>query len=1494
MPRLLRNAAIGFAIAVSATCGDKNPLSVESNHPPVVAAVQLTVDEDSGGVADVLAAARDADGDSLVLAGWGQGSHGAVAREGAGLRYTPVANYNGPDAFPFTVGDGQGGEAQDTVHVTVRPVNDAPVAADDSARGSEDSPLDVDVLANDTDVDGDSLFIASAMDGGHGASLIDAGRLRYVPEANFSGTDTLRYVVEDGDGARDSARVVVTIVPVNDAPVATDDSVSVNEDDSVTVDVLANDSDADGDSLAVASVADPAHGQAAVEGGAVRYTPAANYNGADSFSYVVSDGNGGADTAAVTVTVVAANDAPVALADSATVAEDGTALIDVLANDVDADGDSLVISAFTQPAHGAVTAEAAGLRYSPSSDYNGTDAFAYTVDDGHGGTATDSVRVTVTAVNDAPVAADDSASTLEGTSVLIDVLANDGDVDGDTLVLSGYTVPAHGSVSQQGNALRYTPDPYFNGADSLRYVVSDGAAADTGIVRIGVSSVNDPPVAGDDSATVAEDGTVLITVLANDTDPDDPVLNVADVTQPAHGAVTLEGDQFRYTPAPDYNGLDSFTYQVSDSALADTATVFLTVSAVNDAPTAGSFAITTAEDLPAHVSPLDHAQDVDGDALVLSAFSQPAHGTTSADSTGVLYTPAANYNGTDGFTYEVSDGHGGTASGSVSVTVQAANDAPVAVADNASVDEDGTVLIDVLLNDSDVDGDVLAVTGFTQGSHGSSTQEGDALRYTPAADYNGTDSFSYDISDGNGGVNTATVTVTVNAVNDPPVAQPDSAALDEDGSVLVDVLANDSDPDGDAVALSGFSQGGNGAVTQDGAALRYTPDANYNGSDSFSYVIADGQGGADTASVFLTVRAVVDSVVAVNDSATVSEDGSIVIDVLNNEINVDHYALVIVGFGQGAHGSVSQVGSSLRYTPAANYNGPDSFTYTMSGGYGGLGTATVFVNVVPANDAPVAAADNASVDEDGTVLIDVLLNDSDIDGDALAITGFTQGSHGSVTQEGDALRYAPAADYNGTDSFTYDISDGKGGLNTATVTITVNAVNDPPAVQPDSLTLDEDGTVLVNVLANDSDPDGDSLTLSGFTQGAHGTVAQEGDSLRYTPDANYNGTDAFTYDASDGNGATVTGNVYVTVNPVGDPPVTVADTVVIDEDHSATIWPLTNDWDPDGDVLHVNGNTMASHGYAGRYGDYFIYNPNSNFYGTDGFSYHAVDPAGNGAWGTVTIIVNPVEDPPTAVDDSATVNEDATVDVPMLWNDTDPDGAMDTLTMTGYTQGSHGAVFPVNKDLFYKPDANFNGSDSFTYSISDGHGGTSSATVYVTVTPVNDAPTANGDSATVSADSTVLIDVLANDVDVDGDSLTATAAWGAAHGAVTLEGNSVRFTPADGYTGTDQFSYTVTDGTVSVDGSVTVTIVAGALASITVTPNPANMGVNSTQQFTASGWDAHGNAVAISPAWSVVNGGGSISVAGLFSSYTMTGTFTNTVRATSGGVSGLATVVVSP
>ena len=716
----------------------------------------------------------------------------------------------------YTITDGNGGVDTATVMVTVGAVNDAPVAADDVAMVAEDAMVVIPVLDNDSDPDGDDLSVTEATAQNGAVTINGDGTLKYTPNADFNGEDVISYTITDGNGGFDSAEVKVTVKPVNDAPVAADDMVETPEDTMVVIDVLGNDNDPDGDKLTVTK-AEADQGEVSINAdGTLKYTPPANFNGKASITYMISDGAGGVDTATVMVTVGAVNDAPVAADDVAMVAEDAMVVIPVLDNDSDPDGDDLSVTEASAQ-NGAVTINGDGtLKYTPNADFNGEDVISYTITDGNGGFDSAEVKVTVKPVNDAPVAADDMVETPEDTMVVIDVLGNDNDPDGDKLTVTKAEAD-QGEVSINADGtLKYTPPANFNGKASITYMISDGAGGvDTATVMVTVGAVNDAPVAADDVAMVAEDAMVVIPVLDNDSDPDGDDLSVTEATA-QNGAVTINGDgTLKYTPNADFNGEDvamvaedamvvipvldndsdpdgddltvteasaqngavtingdgttstAISYTITDgNGGFDSAEVKVTVKPVNDAPVAADDMVETPEDTMVVIDVLGNDNDPDGDKLTVTK-AEADQGEVSINADGTLkYTPPANFNGKASITYMISDGAGGVDTATVMVTVGAVNDAPVAADDVAMVAEDAMVVIPVLDNDSDPDGDDLSVTEATA-QNGAVTINGDGtLKYTPNADFNGEDVISYTITDGNGGFDSAEVKVTVKPVDD--------------------------------------------------------------------------------------------------------------------------------------------------------------------------------------------------------------------------------------------------------------------------------------------------------------------------------------------------------------------------------------------------------------------------------------------------------------------------------------------------------------------------------------------------------------------------------------------------------------------------------------------------------------------------------------------------------------------------------------------------------
>ena len=480
-----------------------------------------------------------------------QATNGTASSNGDGtFNYTPNANYFGPDSFTYSICDVIPECATATVTITVNNVNDPPVANDDTATVEEDSSNNsLNVTANDTDIDGNTLTVTTAT-AGNGSVTPSGGSVIYTPDANFNGQDTISYTVSDGNGGTDNASVNVTVNNVNDPPVAVDDTATVAEDSSNnSINVTGNDTDIDGDALSV-SAASTATGSVTFGGSNVVYTPPPNFTGLATVNYTVSDGNGGTDGGVLTVTVSNQNDPPVANPDTLTVNEDTTNNpVNVVANDTDPDGDSLNV---TQASAGNGTVSILGnstVRYTPTPNFSGSDTINYTISDGNGGTDSSIVAVTVNPVPDAPVANNDTATVVEdSTNNIINVTANDTDADGDTLTVTAASTST-GSVTPSGGNVSYTPPANFTGQATINYTISDGTGrTDSAAVTVTVTGQNDPPVANNDMASVAEDTiSNVINVTANDTDPDGDTLTVSAALRHT-GTVSPSGGNVVYTP----------------------------------------------------------------------------------------------------------------------------------------------------------------------------------------------------------------------------------------------------------------------------------------------------------------------------------------------------------------------------------------------------------------------------------------------------------------------------------------------------------------------------------------------------------------------------------------------------------------------------------------------------------------------------------------------------------------------------------------------------------------------------------------------------------------------------------------------------------------------------------------------------------------------------------------------------------------------------------
>ncbi len=468
----------------------------DPNETPVAVADSYSVETDgeltTTAATGVLQNDTDADGDSLTAVLVSTVENGTLnwSTDGS-FTYTPDSSFEGTDSFVYKANDGEADSNQVTVTLSVVGETHAPVAADDEYETVEDTVLTVSaddgVLANDTDEDGDTLSVEIVAEPEHGTIVLNSsGSFSYSPDSGYSGSDSFTYTASDGEDSSETATVTI-VVEENVAPTGTADEYSVISGATLEVvadsGVLANDTDDNGQSLTASITSAPLYGTLTLQSdGSFVYTSSSSYSGTDSFQYVAYDGSLSSEDVTVTITV-RENNAPVAEADSYSVSEDGTLEVDadsgVLANDSDADGDALTLSLLTGPFHGTVTLDSDGsFVYTPNDDYSGSDLFTYEISDGLLDSGSTTVSLTVVAVNDAPEAEDDAYDVEENTALTVDatsgVLANDTDVDEDSLTVSLVSGPSYGTLSLDSDgSFTYTPNTDYTGEDSFVYEVTD-------------------------------------------------------------------------------------------------------------------------------------------------------------------------------------------------------------------------------------------------------------------------------------------------------------------------------------------------------------------------------------------------------------------------------------------------------------------------------------------------------------------------------------------------------------------------------------------------------------------------------------------------------------------------------------------------------------------------------------------------------------------------------------------------------------------------------------------------------------------------------------------------------------------------------------------------------------------------------------------------------------------------------------------------------------
>ncbi|MES2205595.1 MAG: tandem-95 repeat protein [Pseudomonadota bacterium] len=1006
-----------------------------------------------------------------------------------------------------------------------------------------------------------------------------------------------------------------------------------------------------------------------------------------------------------------------------------------------------------------------------------------------------------------PKLQNDSVTTAEDTAVQILALANDTKTDISGFALSIVQQASHGQVSiNTDGSFVYTPNKDFNGSDCFTYKMSDGITdSNTATVAITVTPVNDAPTLQNAAFSTLEDTPLTFTLLPFANDVDSVALNAVIVQAPQHGTLSQNADgTYTYLAYKDWNGTDSFSYKVNDGELdSNVATVTLRVGAVNDAPVAQDAVFNTNEDTPLNFTLAASIQDQDSPTLSILLTSLPQHGILVQNANGTLtYTPNKDWNGTDSFTYKANDGELDSTVATVIIHVAPVNDAPILLDSAFTMNEDSLMSLNLLSYASDVEGDALTPHIVTRPQNGVLTQNTDGtFTYQPNENWNGTDNFTYQVNDGSLNSNVAIVTITVKPVNDAPVAQSSQLSTNEDTPLSFTLGTLISDVDSSTLSTLIVSNPTHGKLVQNAnGTYTYTPDKDWNGIDSFTYKANDGALDSNVTTMTITVKPVNDVPIFTSTppslfrlqpsddtvfkvSGTPGSKTTISFTLSRNAAYSDEVGFFKVDDATGRIGNLMP--GDVGYAQAAL---AASRTITIFAGNEKSGTKTFvldagqfYASYLIQNDTlerwrsknPIsAAAANAPVAFFSTVKTNV---------DKIDHLRTTTLSDGTLKMAWEDLMGGGDQDFN-------DVLITAKGLQ--------NTVNNRFSYQ-----------------ATASDVDGDTLNYT-MLQSPAGAVLNMQTGL-ITWDNPTIGTYQFRLLLDDGKGGTIEQSFSLTVT--GQPPIAKDTQLTTNEDTPLQLNLADYVSDADSASVLASVTSLPQHGRLVMLSSGVLtYIPDSNWSGTDSFTFKANDGQLNSNVATITIAVTPVNDAPVTANALFTTSEDTAIKINFAQLVKDVDSS--NLKARILSNPKHGKlVSSTDGTISYIPEANWYGTDSFTYISNDGQLDSNVGTITIKVSSVNDAPTAESATLKVAKNGSITVDLYDLVDDVEDDNNLDITVSGASHGTIKENRNGTfTYTPTKNYTGNDSFTYTVTDGKTTTTATISIVVSANSSASITV------------------------------------------------------------------------------
>jgi hypothetical protein len=859
--------------------------------------------------------------------------------------------------------------------------------------------------------------------------------------------------------------------------------------------------------------------------GSYTFIPAANFNGTVSASYQACDASNACVSGIFTINVASVNDAPVAGNFNINLNEDQTSG-GVVSGISDADNSTLVITITSGAQNGVFSLSNNGVyNYVPNSHYFGTETITYNVCDPLGLCATGSISIQIASVEDIPQVTGESLAVIEGNLLIGNLSSNDSDGDGDLLNYTAFGVGQNGLLTLNVNgSFTYLPNSGFLGNESIGYMVCDenGNCA-SAVLSIDVLTSNTAPIATSGSFTIQEDETLMSSLLPYVVDTEGGNFTFITLTAPSQGNIQwLNNGDFIFTPTPNFFGNDSFTYRVCDNGLlCAEAVVSLTILPINDAPVITTSTLYVNEDELLNQNIGTNDFDIEGDAITYQLITNPNHGSALLNVDGmIMYTPLDDFNGIDFIEYEVCDVFGACTSSAITIQISPVNDPPFA--DPASFiiaeDEANAGNLELLVNH--VDDEPLFYGMMLSPTSGQVViQNNGSFTYTPNNNFFGTDQFTYLVCDPFGACDSATITVTVASVNDPPIAANDSVTLDEDGAIELNLAANDFEIENQPMTyeLLGTSMLGNISLSPQGN-INFVATENAYGSETLSVLACDSEGLCNESLLQININSINDLPIISLQPFNLDEDTEISIDLNNWISDVEGGPLNYILNFDALNGTVnlSQTGA-ITYNPNENYYGIETVSFTVCDLNNSCSEGIIEFNVASVNDAPQSQNTQITLSEDSATEGNLNEMVSDEDEDDLFFTILQNTQHGTFIASTDgSFVYAPTANYFGLDTLAYVVCDASGACDTSIISFETTFVNDLPIINSEGVQIIINNSIAGSVADNDVELDFEPLIYTLLEDNSGGTFILQADgSYTYTPDSDTTGVFTVEYAACD-------------------------------------------------------------------------------------------------------------------------------------------------------------------------------------------------------------------------------------------------------------------------------------------------------------------------------------------------------------------------------------------